>query len=91
MNSPDDASDTTVLRRLWRVRGLSQECLAKLSGVSRPTIHRLEHGRRRPHKSTVIKLAQAVDLEPKELAPDFFVGVGNQTNFREHSESQIHQ
>lgn len=61
------------LRRIREERGLSQGHLARYAGVSRVTVHRVEHGQQRPHMSTLLKLARALDVEPQELAPELFV------------------
>ncbi|WP_207956215.1 helix-turn-helix domain-containing protein [Rubrobacter marinus] len=58
------------LREMREERGLTQEALAGLSNVSRPTIHRVEHGQQRPHRSTISKLARALGVEPSEIAPE---------------------
>lgn len=60
------------LKRLRKERGLTQEGLADLSGVSRPAIHRVENGQQVPRRGTVSKLAHALDVEPSDLAPDLF-------------------
>jgi transcriptional regulator with XRE-family HTH domain len=62
------------LKRLRVERELSQRHLARLAGISRLTVHRIEHGRQKPHKSTAIKLARALGVEPEELAPELFTG-----------------
>ena len=48
-------------------RGLSQEELAKLSDVSRPTIAALELGYRRAYPRTTQKLAKALKVKPEHL------------------------
>lgn len=50
-----------------RQAGLSQEELAEMAGVSRETIHRLEHGEINPHVETVGKLADALQLSVSAL------------------------
>ena len=49
-------------------RGLTQEELAKLSGVSRPTIAALELGYRQAYSRTTDKLAKALKVKPGDLA-----------------------
>jgi transcriptional regulator with XRE-family HTH domain len=48
-------------------RGLTQEELATLSGVSRPTIAALELGYRQAYSSTTDKLARALKVKPGQL------------------------
>ncbi len=67
------------LKRVRRLRGMSQLDLAARSGVSQYTITEIETGRREPRPSTLRKLAKALDVEvadffrepeaPKALAP----------------------
>ena len=46
---------------------LTQEMLADRSGVSRPTIARLERGDEEARFTTIWKLAEALGVEPGEL------------------------
>lgn len=57
----------TRLKEHRNRRGLSQEELAKLSGISRDAIARLETTDRRPRSSTVDKLARALKVKPQDL------------------------
>jgi len=62
-----EVSDTK-LRRLRRERAWSIRELARRAGVSTETIYSLEHGRREwAWPRTVRKLAEALEVEPKEL------------------------
>ncbi|HEY7059833.1 MAG TPA: helix-turn-helix transcriptional regulator [Chloroflexota bacterium] len=56
------------LRNLRAARYLSQSELAAKAGVSKPTIARLERGDYFPHPRTIRALAEALGVEPKELA-----------------------
>ena len=49
-------------------RGLTQEELFLLSGVSRSTIAELEGGRRLARPATTRKLARALKVDPVDLA-----------------------
>jgi transcriptional regulator with XRE-family HTH domain len=49
-------------------RRLTQEELATLSGVSRPTIAALELGYRQAYPRTTDKLARALKVKPEDLA-----------------------
>lgn len=64
------------LKKLRVNRGLSQETLAGLSGVSRPAIHRIENGQQTPQRRTVTKLARALDVHPADIAPELFTKPG---------------
>jgi transcriptional regulator with XRE-family HTH domain len=55
------------LKERRECRGLTQEELATLSGVSRPTIAALELGYRRAYSRTTEKLAKALKVKPSEL------------------------
>jgi transcriptional regulator with XRE-family HTH domain len=57
----------TRLAEHRRRRGLTQEELSKLSGVSRPTIAVLETGHRRSYEATAHKLARALKVKPEAL------------------------
>ena len=48
-------------------RGLTQEELYKLSGVSRSTIAELEGGRRLARPATTEKLARGLKIRPEDL------------------------
>ena len=48
--------------KVWTLRRLKEE-----SGVAADTIHDLEHGRRRAKQTTIIKLAEALDVDPGAL------------------------
>ena len=58
---------TPRLRELRERAALSQEDLAKKSGVSRATIADLEADKRPARPSTRRKLAEALRVEPHEL------------------------
>ena len=54
--------------RVWRThRGLTQEALAKVSGVSRALIADIETGRKRGSVETTFALADALNLKPGDL------------------------
>ena len=55
------------LADLRRTRGLTQERLSALSGVSRESIYRLEGGRRGAMPDTLGKLARALWVDPEDL------------------------
>ncbi|MEV4253671.1 helix-turn-helix transcriptional regulator [Spirillospora sp. NPDC049652] len=58
----------TNLKRIRHERGMSQEGLAEVAGLSRDTIAKLEQGRRRGERTTTLmKLARALDVEITEL------------------------
>lgn len=66
------------LRDLRESKGLSQDDLARQSGVSKSAIVDLELGRRKPRPSTRRRLAQALGVKPEEL--QFRTDSGNDTN-----------
>jgi DNA-binding XRE family transcriptional regulator len=56
------------LKRHRERRGLTQEELYKLSGVSRSTIAELEVGGRLARPATTDKLARSLKVKPEDLA-----------------------
>jgi transcriptional regulator with XRE-family HTH domain len=59
------------LKRLRRRAMLTQEQLAKKSGVGITTINRIETGAvEDPHFSTLRKLAEALEISPRDLLED---------------------
>lgn len=54
---------TNSVRLVREARGLTQEDLARASGVSQNSISRIETGERKPRKSTLAKLAKALEVE----------------------------
>jgi len=55
----------------WRNRrGLTPWGLADKSGVGWASIARIETGRANPRLSTINRLAEALDLDPKDLLPE---------------------
>lgn len=58
------------VRSLRKRNLMSQNELAKLMGVGRLTVIRVEHGRSSPHMSTVRKLARALSTTTSDLVPD---------------------
>ena len=67
MNGRFTEVDGTKLRRLRRERALSQRDLSRLTGVAFDTISRLETGKQKAQHRTIRKLAEALEVEPREL------------------------
>ena len=59
--------DGKVLRRLRRERALSQQDVARITGMAQATLSDLEGGKRGARASTLRKLAEALGVEPKDL------------------------
>ena len=59
--------DGQRLRQLRVERALSLRTLGERSGVTFATINNLENGNRPARLVTIRKLAEALDVEPKEL------------------------
>ena len=59
--------DGDRLKRLRVERAFTLRALGEVSGVSYDTINKLELGRRPAHASTIRKLAEALNVEPREL------------------------
>ncbi len=59
--------DGERLRQLRVERALSLRALQETTGVAFDTISKLENGHRPARLATIRKLAEALDVEPKEL------------------------
>ena len=46
--------------------GITQEELAKKSGISVATVNFLENGKIKPHPKTIVAVAEALGVNPKE-------------------------
>ncbi len=55
------------LRQLRVEQALTLRDLGEMSGVAYDTINKLELGRRPAHASTIRRLANALNVEPREL------------------------
>jgi transcriptional regulator with XRE-family HTH domain len=66
------------VRSLRRARGLTQEVLAKRSGLSADTIRRLEHGDFSPSLETLRKLCIGLDLQLSTLFESYELGGRNE-------------
>lgn len=58
------------LKQIMKERGLSQTEVAKLSGVSQPTISLYLKGDRGLSLKTAIKISQALGVSPEDLLPE---------------------
>lgn len=68
--------DTVGLREERQRKLLSQRELAERAGVSATTIANIETGKIRPHPRTLRKLADALRVDPGELAEHLRTGPG---------------
>ena len=59
--------DGKRLRQLRVEQALTLRDLGEMSGVAYDTINKLELGRRPAHASTIRRLADALNVEPREL------------------------
>lgn len=56
-----------ILQEERKAKKLSQEKLAKLTGLDRTFISLIENGKRNPTFSTILKICSALEIEPSEL------------------------
>jgi transcriptional regulator with XRE-family HTH domain len=71
---------TSYLRHIREKQGLSQYELSEITGIPQAAISKIERGLRKPHMSTLLKLARALHVEqPVMLSMD----VGNDPSFDE--------
>lgn len=64
------APEETFARNLRRARekaGLSQEALGDKAGMHRTEVSFLERAQREPRLSTIVKLAKALGISPRDL------------------------
>ena len=59
--------DVAKLKRLREDRVLSQRELARIAGLTHVTVWRLENGFTGAHAQTIRKLAEVLEVEPREL------------------------
>lgn len=57
------------LRKVRKQKGISQEELAARAGLDLTTVNELENGNREPMLNTIVKLAKALGVSPKQLLP----------------------
>jgi transcriptional regulator with XRE-family HTH domain len=55
------------LRRLRTLNALTQAQLAERAGLTRSAVQRAERDKTEPHMTTIRKLADALDVHPREL------------------------
>jgi transcriptional regulator with XRE-family HTH domain len=66
---PVAAAFAELLTAARKEAGITQEALAELSGLDRTAISQLELGNASPRLATVIRLAGALDRDPRDLVP----------------------
>jgi transcriptional regulator with XRE-family HTH domain len=59
--------DGARLRKLRRERALSQQDVERITGIAQATVSDLEQGKRGARASTLCKLAEILEVAPKEL------------------------
>ncbi|HKC04599.1 MAG TPA: helix-turn-helix transcriptional regulator [Patescibacteria group bacterium] len=55
------------LRKLREKKGITQEDLALTAGLNRAYIGYIERGERNPSTDTIVKVAKALKVSPKDL------------------------
>lgn len=58
---------SSVLRKIRRKKGLSQEVVSGLAGIARTHLTMIETGSKQPNLETFWKLAQALDISASQL------------------------
>jgi transcriptional regulator with XRE-family HTH domain len=56
-----------ILQEERKAKKISQEKLAKISGLDRTFISLIENGKRNPTFTTILKICSALEIEPSEL------------------------
>ena len=65
---PDTAALGRAVRAIRVERGISQVQLAEKTGLVQSWISHVEHGRRNPSRSNVVRLAAGLEVSVSELA-----------------------
>jgi transcriptional regulator with XRE-family HTH domain len=63
-----------TLRRIRTKRGLTQERVAELTGISTNFVSELERGLKAPGLVVIVRLSKALDVTVQELLADFTEG-----------------
>jgi len=58
------------IRRLRKERKLSMQKLANIAEIEISQIYRIETGKINPKLTTILSIARALEVSPKELMPD---------------------
>lgn len=61
----------TSLKRIRTKRGLTQERVAELTGISTNFVSELERGLKAPRLVVIVRLSEALDVSVQELLADF--------------------
>lgn len=62
--------DRIKLRELRRTKGILSEKFADLVGISKGYISRIENGKDTPSQALLIRMAEALDVEPSAICMD---------------------
>jgi transcriptional regulator with XRE-family HTH domain len=75
VQKPDcqEAAFADRLRELMAVRCVTQQELSNRVGCSQPAISQMLNRKSRPQKKTILRLAEALQVQPQELWPDLEV------------------
>ena len=57
------------VRELRKAKGFTQEAFAHYAGLDRADFGRLERGQRNPTLDSIVELAEALDVDIRELFP----------------------
>ena len=70
------ASTLTAIARARAEKGLTLREVELLSGVHRDTVHAAERRTRRPHLTTLAKIARSLGLDLQEVLEDYMPAEG---------------
>jgi transcriptional regulator with XRE-family HTH domain len=65
------------MRELRAEHDISQDDLAKATGIHPTAIGRLERGSREPRLSTILRIARGLDVQPGALTNDLLASDGS--------------
>lgn len=61
------------IKRERERRGMSQKFLGDLCGIADSAIRKYESGKVEPKLSTIVKISNALKINPMEILPDWFI------------------
>jgi len=71
INLKDEEIFGKIIKELRTSRSISQEKLSEITGLDRTFISLIETGKRNPTLTTIVKIANGLNIKPSELLSEF--------------------